>query len=114
MSRAAYYKWLNRQPTVQERENEQLVASIQHLYTQVDGIYGYRRITMTINRQRENEGLKKVNKKRIYRLMQICGLEAAIRHRPKKYRKAKPDYVAENVLAREFTAEKPNQNGVQM
>lgn len=109
MSRAAYYKWLNRQPTVQERENEQLVASIQHLYTQVDGIYGYRRITMTINRQRENEGLKKVNKKRIYRLMQICGLEAAIRRRSKKYRKAKPDYVAENVLAREFTAEKPNQ-----
>lgn len=109
MSRAAYYKWLNRQPTVQERKNEQLVASIQHLYTQVDGIYGYRRITMTINRQRENEGLKKVNKKRIYRLMQICGLEAAIRRRSKKYRKAKPDYVAENVLAREFTAEKPNQ-----
>ena len=65
MSRAAYYKWLNRQPTVQERENEQLVESIQHLYTQVDGIYGYRRITMTINRQREKEGLKKVNKKRI-------------------------------------------------
>ncbi|ENQ9313404.1 IS3 family transposase, partial [Listeria monocytogenes] len=90
-------------------ENHQLVDSIQHLYKQVDGIYGYRRITMTINRQREKEGLPKVNKKRIYRLMQICGLEAVIRRRPKKYRKVKPDYVAENVLAREFTAEKPNQ-----
>ncbi|MCH7324064.1 IS3 family transposase [Solibacillus sp. MA9] len=109
VSRAAYYKWLNRQPTVHELENEQLVESIQHLYTQVEGIYGYRRITMTINRQREKEGLKKVNKKRIYRLMQICSLEAVIRRRPKKYRKVKPDYVAENVLAREFTAEKPNQ-----
>ena len=41
--------------------------------------------------------------------MQICGLEAVIRRRPKKYRKVKPDYVAENVLARKFTAEKPNQ-----
>ena len=109
ISRAAYYKWLNRQPTAQERENEQLVASIQHLYTQVDGIYGYRRITMTINRQREKNGLNKVNKKRIYRLMQICSLQAVIRRRPKKYRKVKPDYVAENVLARKFTAEKPNQ-----
>jgi len=39
----------------------------------------------------------------------ICGLEAVIRHRPKKYRKGKPDYVAENVLVREFTSEKPNQ-----
>lgn len=85
------------------------MEAIQHLYTQVDGIYGYRRITMTINRQREREGLEKVNKKRIYRLMQICGLQAVIRRRPKKYRKVKPDYVAENVLAREFTAEKPNQ-----
>ena len=92
VSRAAYYKWLNRQPTAQELENEQLVAVIQHLYTQVDGIYGYRRITLTINR-----------------LMQIYGLQAVIRRRPKKYRKAKPDYVAENVLAREFTVEKPNQ-----
>ena len=109
VSRAAYYKWLNRQPAALELENQQLVESIQHLYTQVDGIYGYRRITMTINRKRETEGLKKVNKKRIYRLMQICGLEAVIRRRRKKYPKVKPDYVAENVLAREFTAEKPNQ-----
>ncbi|WP_462405254.1 IS3 family transposase [Gracilibacillus sp. Marseille-QA3620] len=109
ISRAAYYKWLNRQPIAQERENEQLVASIQQLYTQVDGIYGYRRITMTINRQREKNGLNKVNKKRIYRIMQICSLQAVIRRRPKKYRKVKPDYVAENVLARKFTAEKPNQ-----
>lgn len=85
------------------------MESIQQLYMQVDGIYGYRRITMTINRKREKKGLEKVNKKRIYRLMQICGLEAVIRRRPKKYRKVKPDYVAENVLAREFTAEKPNQ-----
>ena len=109
VSRAAYYKWLNRQPAAQELENQQLVESIQHLYTQVDGIYGYRRITMTINRKRETGGLKKVNKKRIYRLMQICGLEAVIRRRRKKYPKVKPDYVAENILAREFTAEKPNQ-----
>ncbi|SOB90484.1 transposase InsO family protein [Ureibacillus xyleni] len=109
VSRAAYYKWMNRQPAEREVENQQLVASIQHLYTQVDGIYGYRRITMTINRQREKEGLTKVNKKRIYRLMQICGLEAVIRRKPKRYRKVKPDYVAENILAREFTAEKPNQ-----
>lgn len=64
---------------------------------------------MTINRQHEKGGLKKVNKKRIYRLMQICGLEAVIRCRPKRYRKVKPDYVAGNILQREFTAEKPNQ-----
>ncbi|MCE4043976.1 IS3 family transposase [Lysinibacillus fusiformis] len=107
VSLATYYKWVNCKPVARELENEQLVESIQHLYRQVDGIYGYRRITMTIKRKREKEGLEKVNKKQIYRLMQICDLEAVIRRRPKKYRKGKPNYVAENVLAREFTSEKP-------
>lgn len=32
-----------------------------------------------------------------------------IRRKPKRYRKVKLDYVAENILARKFTAEKPNQ-----
>lgn len=64
---------------------------------------------MTINRQREKEGLTKFNKKRIYRLMQICGIEAVIRRKSKRYRKVKPDYVSENLLAREFTAKEPNQ-----
>lgn len=109
VSRSAYYKWTKRQPGAREVENQQLAVSIQQLYTQVDGIYGYRRIAMTINRQRVKDGLMKVNKKRIYRLMQICRLEAVIRRRSKRYRKVKPDYVAENILARKFTAEKPNQ-----
>lgn len=33
VSRAAYYKWINRQPAEREIENQQLVESIQHLYT---------------------------------------------------------------------------------
>ncbi|MGY3190524.1 putative transposase [Lysinibacillus sp. TE18511] len=109
VSRAAYYKWLNRKPSPQENENEQLLKSIQRLYKQVDGIYGYRRITLTINRQREKDDLPKVNKKRVYRLMQICGLKSVIRRKRKQYRKSKPDYVAENILNRDFNADKPNQ-----
>ncbi len=109
VSRAAYYKWLNRKPFPQENENEQLLQSIQLLYKQIDGIYGYRRITLTINRQREKDNLPKVNKKRVYRLMQICGLKSVIRRKRKQYRKSKPDYVAENILNRDFNADKPNQ-----
>jgi len=82
---------MNRQPKAREMDNRKLVEAIQRLYTQVDGIYGYRRIAITINRQREKAGLTKVNKKRIYRLMQICRLEAVIRRRQKRYRKVKPD-----------------------
>jgi putative transposase len=109
VSRAAYYKWLNHQPSTREVENEQLVESIRDLYAQVDGIYGYRRITLTINRQRQKEKLPRINKKRIYRLMQICRLKSVIRRKRKQYRKSKPDYLAENVLKREFKAEKPNE-----
>jgi len=109
VTRSAYYKWLNRQPSKHEVENEQLLESIQLLYTQVDGIYGYRRITLTINRHREKANLPKVNKKRIYRLMQMCRLKSVIRRKRKKYRKSNSDYVAENVLNRDFNAEKPNQ-----
>ena len=32
VSRAAYYKWVNRQPGAREVENQQLAASVQHLY----------------------------------------------------------------------------------
>lgn len=42
VSHASYYKWLKRQPGAREVENQQLTVSIQHLYTQVGGIYGYR------------------------------------------------------------------------
>lgn len=56
----------------------------------------------------KKKSLKKVNTKRIYRLKQIYTLEAVILRRPKYYCKVKPDYVAENILASEFTTEKPN------
>lgn len=45
----------------------------------------------------------------MYRLMQICGLKSVIRRKRKQYRKSKPDYVAENILNRDFNADKPNQ-----
>lgn len=109
VTRGAYYKWLNRQPSARELENEQLLESIQCLYTQVDGIYGYRRITLTINRHRKKVDLPKVNKKRVYRLMKMCQLKSVIRQKRKRYRKSKPNYVAENILSRKFGANQPNQ-----
>ena len=36
--------------------------------------YGYKRITAMINRKRKKQGLKKINKKRIYRVMDMNGL----------------------------------------
>ena len=69
VSRAAYYKWLNRTAPARELENEQLWAGIQLLAQQVKGIYGYRRMTLTINRYRKLADQPLINEKRIYRIM---------------------------------------------
>lgn len=65
VNRAAYYKWLNRKETNLEKENKILIGEIIKLYEEVNGIYGYRRITLNINKRLK----KSFNHKRIYRLI---------------------------------------------
>ena len=86
-----------------------LITEIIALYEEFDGIYGYRRITMNLNKKFEEKLNKKFNHKRIYRLMKVTGLESVIRKKKKRYVKALPQHVAENLLNREFTADKSNQ-----
>ncbi|MFC4798595.1 IS3 family transposase [Neobacillus sp. GCM10023253] len=105
ISRAAYYKWRDRSPSENEKLNEEILKEIIHLYNKVDGIYGYRRITMNLNRSLP----KAINHKRVYRLMGIAGLQAIIRRKRKNYKPSTPQHVAENVLNRDFNAEKPNE-----
>lgn len=76
----------------------------------VDGIFGYRRMTTHINRKL---GFN-YNHKRIYRLMCLVGLKSVIRHKKKWSRRASHNQVADNILNREFTADKPNQKWVQI
>lgn len=75
---------------------------------EVDGIYGYRRMTLNINR-RFNQSY---NHKRIYRLMKISRIQSVIRRKKTPYKRSIPQHVVENVLNREFTAEKPNKKWV--
>jgi len=75
------------------------------IYEEVDGIYGYRRMTMNLNRR-----LGRIfNYKRIYRLMRILGLKSVIRRKKNRYVKSTPHHVAENLLSRKFSADKLNQ-----
>ena len=72
LARSAYYKWLKRTPSKRECQNVMLVEEMKALHEEVKGIYGYRRITMTLNRRLS----KSFNEKRIYRLMKIVGIKA--------------------------------------
>ena len=59
---------------------------------------------MTIKLNRENEF--QVNAKRILRLMRILHLKSVCRRRRRNYVKSTPEVTAENILNREFHAER--------
>ncbi|MBO0995928.1 IS3 family transposase [Bacillus sp. SD088] len=108
VSRAAYYKWLNRTPSSRELENEEIIKEMKVIHKKAEGIYGYRRMKLTLHRKFG----KNFNHKRIYRLMNIAGIQSVIRRKKKRYKHTNPQHVAENLLNREFTAENPNEKWV--
>ena len=106
ISRAAYYKWLHRPIPAKELEDIELAEKIKEIHAQHNGIFGYRRITITLNR---NEG-KNYKPKRIRRIMGIIGIHSSIR----RIRKCctvsnKKDPKADNLLKRDFEASAPNE-----
>lgn len=104
IARSAYYKWLNRTPSNSQKVNEQVVEWIKQHYEETNGIMGYRQMTITINREHNVH----LNKKRIYRLMQILHLKSVTRIKRKRYILSKPEITAENILNRDFHADAPN------
>ena len=105
IARSAYYKWLKRTPSLSQKVNEQLVEWIKQHYEERNGILGYRQMTVVINREHDVH----FNKKRIYRLMQLLHLKSVTRIKRKKYIPSTPQITAENVLKRDFHADKPNE-----
>lgn len=69
------------------------------------GIYGYRRMTMVINKFNQT----KYSKNYIYRIMKAIGVKSKIRRVRPGYKRVKPEYIEENILARSFEANKPNE-----
>lgn len=62
---------------------------------------------MTIKLNREHN--QRLNYKRIYRLMKLLGLKSVCRKKRYNYVKSTPQVVAENILNRNFAAERPCQ-----
>ena len=105
LNRSSYYKWTHRAKSNKELENEALLHDIGMIYAEHNGTYGYRRIADEYN---ETHG-KKYNLKRFYRLVHIVGLLAIIRIKRPAYQRSTPEVTAENILNREFTANKANE-----
>ena len=75
------------------------------LYAKEDGIFGYRQLTLHMRAQTK----KRINHKRVYRLMKLKGIQSVIRRKRKKYIRSTPQQVAENLLNRNFQAEASNE-----
>lgn len=105
INRRSYYKWLKRCSSNRYKENEILKKTVSKVYHSVNGIYGYRRITMNINSQLKTN----YNPKRIYKLMRELKLSSIIRRKKNRYIKSFTEYKAENILNREFYSDKPLQ-----
>jgi len=108
VSRAAYYAWVNQlDQTDGDRERMQW---IQEAYLASHRRYGYRRIKLWLLQKR---GVN-LNHKAILRLMHKLGVRSIAR-RPKAYHRVangENDQHYPNVLARDFTATRPNQKWV--
>ena len=109
VTRSAYYRWVKGPLSEHERENEELCALIRQIHTAHPDM-GYRRIRDELAAHYGREA----NDKRILRLCRKLGIQSAIKWRPRGCTRGNRSekYTAENLLARDFHAEKPDEKWV--
>ena len=104
ISRSAYYKWLHRKASVRQQENERLSLRIREIAASNNSLFG----TMTMYYSLKNEGFM-CGHNRVYRLMCINDVQSSYRRKGKyHYVRSTPETTSENILKREFNAERPN------
>lgn len=105
VTRAAYYKWMNRIVPETEQENILLAQLIREYDDRFNHILGYRRMTNWINRFNN----KHYSRNRVHRIMKILNVHSMIRRKKKKYQTTTPQNTAENILNRDFQSKAPNE-----
>jgi putative transposase len=108
VSRAAYYAWVSQMD--QPDPDEERLQVVQEAYQKSRRTYGYRRITLWISKYK---GMI-VNHKAVLRLMRKLNIRSVAR-KPKNAKKVTDRgtyHCYENVLNRDFAANRPNQKWV--
>ena len=106
VSRAAYYKWLHRGIPAYEAENKRIAEEIEKIHMESPD-KGYRRIRDDLERY---HGIK-ANDKRVLRICRKKDIKSTIKYSNNGCTRqaANPQFIAENILNRDFTADAPNQ-----
>ena len=108
VSESGYYKWLKTRnmTTFKELEDMELLKEIKKIHKESKYSFGVLKITKVLNKNRPQE--QKVNHKRVARLMKENGIRSKVK---KKYvittDSSNSENIAENILKRNFTADKP-------
>jgi transposase InsO family protein len=108
VSRQGYYAYVKALRSPRLAEELALQAKIRTIHADVDGTYGSPRIHEELQKQGIN-----VAKRRVERSMRALGICGVSRRRHQTTTRANPTHPVEaNVLARDFTATRPNERWV--
>ena len=108
VTRSGYFAWAAREPSDRQQANQVLDQKIVSIFDAHKHRYGVRRIHDELKDQGENCG-----KHRVFRRMRCLGLQAKAKKKYKVTTDSKHHLpVAENLLARDFTATGINQKWV--
>jgi len=105
MARSTFYYQLTQSklPDKYAREKEEIIS----VFHEHKGRYGHRRITAEM----KNRGYV-INHKTIIKLMKTCGIKCQVRLRKYRSYKGEAGKTTQNLLERNFIADKPNQKWV--
>ena len=106
VSRSAYYKWLQAEPSTRAIDDHVLAAEVKEVFHEHRGRYGAPRVRHALRRR---DGARP-SKKRVARVMRLLGLRG---HTPRRFRTTTDSRhtkrIAPNLLERDFNAPAPNQ-----
>lgn len=106
ISRAAYYKWLNSTPTKKQLEDERILEQIKEIAESNNSLFGAMNMYYKL---RDNYHFT-CGHNRVYRIMCINNIKSSYRRSSGYvYAKSTPEEIAENVLKRDFNADRPNE-----
>lgn len=106
MSRSAYYKWASHHTCRRELENERIAALAEEIHAESPD-KGYRRIRDDLSHY---HGID-ISDKKVLRICRAKGIKSTIKYRCHGCTKKadNPQHIAENILNRNFHADKPDE-----
>lgn len=106
VSRGAYYRWLSGKQSVRQKENEKIANLAEQIHTESPD-KGYRRIRDDLDKYHNIH----ISDKRAMRICRSRDIKSTIKYANRGCTRnaENPQYLAENILDRNFHADRPNE-----